>query len=182
MRAPGLADAGAGPLRVRDLPYLRTVAVSGGADRPWAHPLSLAIVGTPEPETDDVDDELFAAVEAEVTPADLFMTIYTSGTTSDPKGVVHTHGNFLRHGANLARFQGVTAEDRTFCAMPFFWIGGVGCALNMALATGSAVLCIENFRRRGGARHDGPGGGDHAVGLANLGFSSAGGPRRVVGT
>ena len=142
---PGLADAGAGPLRVRDLPYLRTVAVSGGADRPWAHPLSLAITGTPEPGTDAVDDELFAAVEAEVTPADLFMTIYTSGTTSDPKGVVHTHGNFLRHGANLARFQGVTAEDRTFCAMPFFWIGGVGCALNMALATGSAVLCIEKF-------------------------------------
>jgi len=73
------------------------------------------------------------------------MTIFTSGTTSEPKGVVHTHGNFLRHGANLARFAGLTSESRRLCAMPFFWIGGVGLALNFALSVGSAILCVEKF-------------------------------------
>jgi acyl-CoA synthetase (AMP-forming)/AMP-acid ligase II len=147
---PGLAEAGPEPLRIPGLPFLRHVRVSGRTDRLWAKALPLDFrlaASTPGADTDgeDVDDEFFEAVEAEVTPSDLMMTIFTSGTTSEPKGVVHTHGNFLRHGANLARFAGLTSESRRLCAMPFFWIGGVGVTLNYALAVGSAILCVEKF-------------------------------------
>jgi acyl-CoA synthetase (AMP-forming)/AMP-acid ligase II len=162
---PGLAEAGPGPLRIPALPFLRHVRVSGPTDRLWAKALpldfrptattaaaDLAAAATADPATanpaqdgEDISDEFFAAVEAEVTPSDLMMTIFTSGTTSEPKGVVHTHGNFLRHGANLARFAGVTSESRRLCAMPFFWIGGVGLTLNLALSVGSAILCVEKF-------------------------------------
>ena len=143
---PGLAEAGPEPLRLPALPFLRHVRVSGPSDRLWAKALPLDVrpgggaVSADEAD-DDISDEFFEAVEAEVTPSDLMMTIFTSGTTSEPKGVVHTHGNFLRHGANLARFAGLTAESRRLCAMPFFWIGGVGLTLNMALS----VLCVEKF-------------------------------------
>ena len=148
---PGLAEAGPEPLRLPALPFLRHVRVSGPSDRLWAKALPLDV--PPGAAADDADggadddfsDEFFEAVEAEVTPSDLMMTIFTSGTTSEPKGVVHTHGNFLRHGANLARFAGLTAESRRLCAMPFFWIGGVGLTLNMALSVGSTVLCVEKF-------------------------------------
>lgn len=150
---PGLAEAGPEPLRLPALPFLRHVRVSGPSDRLWAKALPLDVrpgggaVSADEADEadDDISDEFFEAVEAEVTPSDLMMTIFTSGTTSEPKGVVHTHGNFLRHGANLARFAGLTAESRRLCAMPFFWIGGVGLTLNMALSVGSTVLCVEKF-------------------------------------
>ena len=160
---PGLAEAGPEPLRTPQLPFLRHVCVSGPSDRLWAKALPLdfrlgATAGAdPASATDpatgdaaategeDISDEFFEAVEAEVTPSDLMMTIFTSGTTSEPKGVVHTHGNFLRHGANLARFAGLTSESRRLCAMPFFWIGGVGLTLNFALSVGSAILCVEKF-------------------------------------
>jgi acyl-CoA synthetase (AMP-forming)/AMP-acid ligase II len=158
---PGLAEAGPEPLRIPGLPFLRHVCVSGPSDRLWAKALPLdfrlgATSATPEPDTggtdpaatangEDISDEFFEAVEAEVTPSDLMMTIFTSGTTSEPKGVVQTHGNFLRHGANLARFAGLTSESRRLCAMPFFWIGGVGLTLNFALSVGSAILCVEKF-------------------------------------
>jgi acyl-CoA synthetase (AMP-forming)/AMP-acid ligase II len=151
---PGLAEAGPEPLRIPALPFLRHVCVSGPSDRLWAKALPLdfrpgAATATPHPDTvpggEDISDEFFEAVEAEVTPSDLMMTIFTSGTTSEPKGVVHTHGNFLRHGANLARFAGFTSESRRLCAMPFFWIGGVGLTLNFALSVGSAILCVERF-------------------------------------
>jgi acyl-CoA synthetase (AMP-forming)/AMP-acid ligase II len=152
---PGLADAGPGPLRVPAVPFLRDVRVSGldaaadRGDRAWVEPLSLdpGTAGNgagPDP-ADAVDEALLEAVEAEVAPADLMMTVFTSGTTSDPKGVVHTHGNFLRHGANLAAFGELTPASRRLCAMPFFWIGGVGLVVNMALAVGSAILCVERF-------------------------------------
>jgi len=140
-----LGHKGTGPLRSPELPYLRRVMVTGGARAAWAEPLSLDFEGPAAHDTNAVSEALFEAVEDQVTPADLFMTIFTSGTTSDPKGVVHTHGNFLRHGANLAAFQGITADERTFCAMPFFWIGGCGCTLNFSLATGQTVICTEKF-------------------------------------
>jgi acyl-CoA synthetase (AMP-forming)/AMP-acid ligase II len=160
---PGLAEAGPEPLRIPVLPFLRHVCVSGPTDRLWAKALPLdfrlgaggtadadpATTASADPATtmngEDISDEFLEAVEAEVTPSDLMMTIFTSGTTSEPKGVVHTHGNFLRHGANLARFAEVTSESRRLCAMPFFWIGGVGMTLNFALSVGSAILCVEKF-------------------------------------
>src|SRR4029453_16870832 len=149
---PGLAEAGPEPLRNLALPFLRHVRVSGLSDRLWAKALPLDFrlgdgsgdVGGRSAD-EGISDEFFEAVEAEITPSDLMMTIFTSGTTSDPQGVVHTHGNFLRPVANLARFAGLTSEARRLCAMPFFWIGGVGLALNMALSVGSTILCIEKF-------------------------------------
>ena len=36
---PGLATAPPGPLRVAEVPYLRSIWLLGGSDRHWAHPL-----------------------------------------------------------------------------------------------------------------------------------------------
>ena len=41
------------------------------------------------------------AAEAEVTPADRMVIVHTSGSTSAPKGVIHTHGPLIRHLDNL---------------------------------------------------------------------------------
>jgi acyl-CoA synthetase (AMP-forming)/AMP-acid ligase II len=118
--------------------------VAGGADRPWANPITIDFREERSPET-VVPEELLERVEAQVTPADWMLVIFTSGTTSTPKAAVHTHGNFLRHGANLARFTGFDTSTKSFCGMPFFWVGGVGLGLNMALAGGSTILCVERF-------------------------------------
>jgi len=137
---PGLAAAATSRLFLPATPSLRAVWLTGEVGAAWATPLDL----TAAPD-DAVTDELLRAVEAEVVPADLAQVTYTSGSSADPKGVVHTHGTVVRATAALAALQ--TADGtpaRFFCAFPFFWIGGT-LILGAALQTGATVLVTERF-------------------------------------
>jgi acyl-CoA synthetase (AMP-forming)/AMP-acid ligase II len=88
-----------------------------------------------------VDHELLAAMEDDVDGSDPLTIVYTSGTTSAPKGVVHTHAALLNHQKNLNAIRGLTSADRLFCNSPFFWIGGLGFALLATLLAGSTLVC-----------------------------------------
>src|SRR5829696_1512220 len=89
--APGLAQQGASPLHLESLPYLRKIWLFGQSDRAWATSL--------EGQTEllaAVETSLLGAVEAQVSPADLLVSICTSGSSADPKLVLHTHGSVVR--------------------------------------------------------------------------------------
>lgn len=90
---------------------------------------------------DTVDEALLAAMEDDVDGSDLLTVVYTSGTTSAPKGVVHTHAALLGHQRNLNEIRGLTAQDKLFCNSPFFWIGGFAFALLATVVAGSTLLC-----------------------------------------
>lgn len=120
--APGLRQASSAPLRVQELPSLRRVAVWGACDRPWASsgPDWIESAG----DDPGLDDDFLRAVEDTVTPADAMIVLYSSGSTADPKGAVHTHGGVLRHAYNLVSSRDVRADDVIWSPMPFFWVGG----------------------------------------------------------
>jgi acyl-CoA synthetase (AMP-forming)/AMP-acid ligase II len=139
---PGLTDADSGLLRLLEAPYLRTIRTSGEIDRPWARPIYLGI-DSPLAPTPDIGDAMFDAVEAEANPADLAMLVYTSGTTAEPKGVMHTHGSWIRHNENLSRFNGFKPDRVTYAANPWFWIGGLGLGIGCSLARGFPLLCMN---------------------------------------
>jgi len=140
--APELGGARPGRLRVPALPYLRAVYAWGGADRPWALAGESLADGPDEPA---LDDAFLAAVEACVSPADPMLILYSSGSTADPKGAVHTHGSVLRHAALLGRMRGVRADDRMWSPMPFFWVGGMVFALLGGMQAGACLICESHF-------------------------------------
>jgi acyl-CoA synthetase (AMP-forming)/AMP-acid ligase II len=140
---PGLTGSGLGPLRLREAPFLRAVWIDGPADRPWAHPVDLRSGVVDGATADDVTDALLDELESEVTAADLAVTIYTSGTTAEPKGVSHTHGALARKGWTFVDTMTYTRDDRVFCGMPFFWVGGLAQVLLPCLSVGATILCLE---------------------------------------
>ncbi|MGE0880646.1 MAG: class I adenylate-forming enzyme family protein [Acidimicrobiia bacterium] len=132
-----------GPLHDMTVPFLRSVWMVGGSDRPWATPVDL--VDADHPAEPTVSEEFLAAIEAEVSPADPIVVIYTSGSSADPKAVVHTHGSTIRKmPQELGICLGGSKGGREFCAMPFFWIGGPQELLG-ALYSGAAIVTQERF-------------------------------------
>jgi acyl-CoA synthetase (AMP-forming)/AMP-acid ligase II len=142
--APELRDAKGATLLLRSLPCLRAVHVWGEHDRAWAGdgPRGLPALAAASPA---LDDAFLAAVEAEVTPADPMVVIYSSGSTAEPKGAIHTHGAVIRHAFNLNAFRDVLPGDRIYTAMPFFWVGGFAFGLVSAMHLGATLVCEESF-------------------------------------
>lgn len=140
--APELRDHRDGPIRIASLPYLRSVWSWGeeASSRPWAGSMKDLLDAA-----DEVSDELLHAIEAEVSPADPMVVIYSSGSTSDPKGVIHCHGAVVRHAHNLWPDRQLDARDVIYTPMPLFWVGGFSFTLIAAIHAGTTLVFSERF-------------------------------------
>jgi fatty-acyl-CoA synthase len=81
----------------------------------------------------------------EVTPGDVLLMQFTSGTTSHPKGVMLTHDNMLRNAACVTERFNLTAEDRYYSARPFYHVAGSTLSLLSALVTGATLFSSPHF-------------------------------------
>jgi fatty-acyl-CoA synthase len=138
---PSLKSAVPGELQADGFPHLRRIIVD--AEDPYPGCLRLADVL----EIAD-DDTLAAAVAgraAEVRADDPFAILYTSGTTSFPKGAVISHRNAVPHGWHCGEALAITPADRVLHALPF---SGTWGGLNIPLTTlshGGALVLMETF-------------------------------------
>ena len=96
---------------------------------------------TREPRSGRLRDAHGGDGKRDVEPSDSLAIVYTSGSTSTPKGVVHTHESLLAHQVALNDIRRLTADDRQFCNSPFFWIGGIAIAVLAPLLAGATSVC-----------------------------------------
>jgi fatty-acyl-CoA synthase len=82
---------------------------------------------------------------AEVTPNDLLLIQFTSGTTAYPKGVMLTHDNMLRDAWAAGTRVGIRADDRYFNCRPFFHVAGSTLSALMALQAGACLVTLPTF-------------------------------------
>lgn len=139
--APGLDQCGPEPLYLPDLPQLRQVVVWGECERAWAQSGTQLV----QEENALLGPAFLQACEAQVYPADPMAILYSSGSTADPKGAIHTQGSVIRHAYNLASGRDVTSSDRVWSPMPFFWVGGFVFSLIGNMIAGATTLCETVF-------------------------------------
>jgi acyl-CoA synthetase (AMP-forming)/AMP-acid ligase II len=139
--APELSAAGPGVLFLPSLPHLRRVLLWEDSDRRWA----TGGIGELDQEIPHDLAAIVAGMEADVVPSDDLLITYTSGSTGEPKGVVHSHGGVVRHARNLAALSGMDESSRAWTPMPLCWVGGFAFTLLRALAVGGCFITQEVF-------------------------------------
>jgi fatty-acyl-CoA synthase len=78
-------------------------------------------------------------------PQSVFNILYTSGTTSKPKGVMITQKAAVYHSFNAGRHIGLESSDVVLGALPFCGIFGFN-TLYSALALGASIVPMERFK------------------------------------
>jgi fatty-acyl-CoA synthase len=138
---PELNETDDGPLHSTKTPQLRQVVALGlqeaqGRVQAWDTFLERG---------SDFPDAVLDAMIAEVFPADEGIIIYTSGTTSRPKGVLHLQRAAVIQSWRIADDMRFTTSDRVWTTYPFFWSAGICMALGATLAAGATLVLQETF-------------------------------------
>ncbi len=88
--------------------------------------------------------DFFAAEVNQAKPDDVGAMFFTSGTTGNPKGVVHTHNSLLNRARVGAEFDKLTSSEEVLAYLPPAWIGQNIFSYAQWLACGYVVNCPES--------------------------------------
>ncbi|MEY3446514.1 MAG: hypothetical protein RIR45_1269 [Pseudomonadota bacterium] len=81
---------------------------------------------------------------SQANPDDVAAMFFTSGTTGNPKGVVHTHNSLLNRAKAGADFDKLTHSEEVLAYLPPAWIGQNIFSYAQWLACGYVVNCPES--------------------------------------
>jgi long-chain acyl-CoA synthetase len=81
---------------------------------------------------------------AKIAPTDVAAMFFTSGTTGNPKGVVHTHDSLLNRARAGADFDKLTSNEEVLAYLPPAWIGQNIFSYAQWLSCGYVVNCPES--------------------------------------
>ncbi|MBI3514766.1 MAG: AMP-binding protein [Proteobacteria bacterium] len=126
--------------RAERLPKLARIVCLGTAGRPdYLDYAALRDGGA------DVPDATIDAVQRDVAPDDVAYLLYTSGSTSRPKGVQLQHYALIENMWAIGERMHLSGDDRLWLAVSMFW--GFACenALFAAMTHGGTVVLQEHF-------------------------------------
>lgn len=136
---PSLGAADKVDLQLSEAPKLRRIVLFGERAAPGFLPADEALrLGAV------VDAAVVPQRAAAVDPQDTALILYTSGTTSNPKGCLISHRGMVGNSRNLARRYLMTQEDRFWSPLPIFHIAGI-LPMVAAIDLGAAYVTVPYF-------------------------------------
>jgi fatty-acyl-CoA synthase len=137
---PSLSGVSREPdLQLSEAPMLRAIVTTTDSSQP--NMMSAARVL--ELGASVSDAEIDARIDA-VAPEDTAMILYTSGTTSNPKGAMISHRAQVGNSRNLGIRYECTAADKVWSPLPIFHIAGI-LPMTMILDLGGCYMTVPHF-------------------------------------
>lgn len=136
---PELEHSEPGELRSRSYPWLRTVVLLGhrqSGTLAWDDLVSLGR---------SVSDDVLHASAAQVSPEDLALILYTSGSTARPKAVTLVHRGIVKNGFDIGERRWITSDDRVWLGAPLFYALGAVNGMPAAVTHGAAIVLQGHF-------------------------------------
>ncbi len=85
-------------------------------------------------------------------PDDLACLPYTSGTTGQPKGCMHTHRSLMFTAVAAVRWGGQVSADIALVSLPMFHVTGMQVSMNAAIFAGATQVIMPRWDREQAAR------------------------------
>lgn len=95
-----------------------------------------------------VPEEILAALSNEVRPSDVALLLYTSGSTSTPKGVQLIHRALVEHAYDIGEAEDLHPKDRYWLSLPLFWSAGSANTAMAVLTHGATIVLQEHFEAK----------------------------------
>ena len=93
--------------------------------------------------------EMASVAKPAVAPDSPAVVIYTSGTTGRPKGVLHSHANYVLSAEGFVGRLDLQPDDRLLTVFPLFHINALFYSLGGALAAGGTFITARRFSASG---------------------------------
>ena len=138
--APDLAGQDPHGLTLARFPSLKTVVLV--ANEPVASTVPFStLADTP------VDPARLAEAEDQVSPRDMLLICYTSGTTGRPKGAMHDH-RVIKQAVRVGEALHMRPESRVLAHLPFYHVAGMFMCLIPSVALGCTMYIMGHWNAR----------------------------------
>jgi crotonobetaine/carnitine-CoA ligase len=114
------------------------------ATQPW-----FALLDGHDAQTPNLRDMIHAAPPAalpdDISREETCVIVYTSGTTGNPKGVMHSQRSFVTAGEAFVQRVHLQPEDRCMIVLPLFHMNALFYSVAGALAAGASMAIVPRF-------------------------------------
>ncbi|ADU98317.1 AMP-dependent synthetase/ligase [Alicycliphilus denitrificans] len=93
---------------------------------------------------DQAHPGVWESMLGQVSPQDVSVILYTSGTTGKPKGVCQTHASFIGAASGAAEVDKLGPQDSIISYLPPAWVGDHLFSLAQWLVAGYTINCPES--------------------------------------
>ncbi len=124
---------------ISDIPFIEHVIVKSHTQEP------VAPGKAPEHDYDTLIKSASETIAPEpMSSEDILFILYTSGTTGNPKGIIHTTGGYLTHAKYSTRMVfDLKDDDIYWCTADIGWITGHTYGIYGPLTNGATILLFE---------------------------------------
>ncbi|MBW3095976.1 class I adenylate-forming enzyme family protein [Pseudohoeflea coraliihabitans] len=93
----------------------------------------------------EIDEAGAPCPQVAIAPGDCSQIIYTSGTTSRPKGAILSHHGSVIQGIALAQHFGLKSDERTCVVLPLFHVNGQFVSVIPTLTVGGTIVLLQSY-------------------------------------